>query len=172
MPFVSPDYDTASLDTTRDALLTLVAEHGAHDRAFGRLRRGRPSASSHRHGQSAGAACLNRRPSTSTLTPAYRWANYRLDVSDVPVDVFWSISVYNAAGYFEPTTKAAVQHQQRHRRPQRRRLDHDPLRRRATNPTRSASWMAGTTPSASIGLTSEILDGSWTFPTLQRRAEA
>ena len=27
---------------------------------------------------------------------------YRLDVKDVPVDGFWSISVYNAKGYFEP----------------------------------------------------------------------
>ncbi len=26
---------------------------------------------------------------------------YRLDVKDVPVNAFWSISVYNAAGYFE-----------------------------------------------------------------------
>ncbi|WP_397448631.1 DUF1254 domain-containing protein [Pseudomonas sp. NA-150] len=27
---------------------------------------------------------------------------YRLTVKDVPVDAFWSISVYNAKGYFEP----------------------------------------------------------------------
>ena len=27
---------------------------------------------------------------------------YRLTVNDVPVDAFWSISVYNAQGYFEP----------------------------------------------------------------------
>ena len=27
---------------------------------------------------------------------------YKLDVKDVPVDGFWSISVYNAKGYFEP----------------------------------------------------------------------
>lgn len=26
---------------------------------------------------------------------------YRLKVGDVPVDAFWSVSVYNAAGYFE-----------------------------------------------------------------------
>ncbi|MNY64677.1 hypothetical protein D3C86_2018220 [compost metagenome] len=26
---------------------------------------------------------------------------YKLDVKDVPVDAFWSVSVYNAAGYFE-----------------------------------------------------------------------
>jgi hypothetical protein len=27
---------------------------------------------------------------------------YRLDVKNVPVDGFWSVSVYNAKGYFEP----------------------------------------------------------------------
>jgi hypothetical protein len=27
---------------------------------------------------------------------------YRLDVKDVPVEGFWSISVYNAKGYFQP----------------------------------------------------------------------
>ncbi|MFM0161222.1 DUF1254 domain-containing protein [Paraburkholderia fungorum] len=32
---------------------------------------------------------------------------YRLSVRDVPVDSFWSISVYNAAGYFEPNPHAA-----------------------------------------------------------------
>lgn len=26
---------------------------------------------------------------------------YRLNVKDVPVDAFWSVSVYNAQGYFE-----------------------------------------------------------------------
>jgi hypothetical protein len=29
-------------------------------------------------------------------------AVYGLDVKDFPVDGFWSISVYNASGYFEP----------------------------------------------------------------------
>jgi hypothetical protein len=32
---------------------------------------------------------------------------YRLDVKDVPVDGFWSISVYNARGYFEPNAENA-----------------------------------------------------------------
>ena len=32
---------------------------------------------------------------------------YRLTVKDVPVDAFWSISVYNAKGYFEPNKENA-----------------------------------------------------------------
>ena len=32
---------------------------------------------------------------------------YRLDVKDVPVDGFWSISVYNERGFFEPNPEHA-----------------------------------------------------------------
>ena len=32
---------------------------------------------------------------------------YKLNVKDVPVDGFWSISVYNANGYFEPNPESA-----------------------------------------------------------------
>jgi hypothetical protein len=32
---------------------------------------------------------------------------YRLTVKDVPVDGFWSISVYNAQGYFQPNQENA-----------------------------------------------------------------
>jgi hypothetical protein len=33
--------------------------------------------------------------------------NHRLRVGDVPVEGFWSISVYNAEGYFEPNPQHA-----------------------------------------------------------------
>ena len=32
---------------------------------------------------------------------------YKINVGDVPVDGFWSISVYNAKGYFEPNPENA-----------------------------------------------------------------
>jgi len=32
---------------------------------------------------------------------------YKINVEDVPVDGFWSISVYNAKGYFEPNPENA-----------------------------------------------------------------
>jgi len=55
---------------------------------------------------------------------------HRLTVRDVPVDGFWSISVYNEAGYFVSQHRAAVLGEQRHRGPGRGRLGHGPLRRR------------------------------------------
>ena len=36
------------------------------------------------------------------MAPELPVGSYELTVRDVPVDGFWSISVYNAAGYFEP----------------------------------------------------------------------
>ena len=41
-----------------------------------------------------------------TVTPSKNDGKtvYRLRVKDVPVDGFWSISMYNAAGYFEPNS--------------------------------------------------------------------
>jgi hypothetical protein len=43
------------------------------------------------------------------VTPALNdgKTNHRLKVRDVPVDGFWSISVYNAEGYFEPNPQNA-----------------------------------------------------------------
>ncbi len=40
------------------------------------------------------------------IVPATNDGNtiYKLKVGDVPADGFWSISVYNAQGYFEPNT--------------------------------------------------------------------
>jgi hypothetical protein len=41
------------------------------------------------------------------VEPRLRVGEYRLTVRDVPVDGFWSISVYNAEGFFEPNERNA-----------------------------------------------------------------
>ena len=54
---------------------------------------------------------------------------YRLTVKDVPVDGFWSISVYNAKGYFEPNAENAYTLNNITAKKRRRRLGHRPVRR-------------------------------------------
>lgn len=99
--FVAPDYDASSLDGTRNDLLSLAARLGAFDRTFGS--RGDVDPVRHLIGTAAGWGGL---PSTEAtyigVAPGLPVGSYELTVRDVPVDGFWSISVYNAAGYFEP----------------------------------------------------------------------
>lgn len=100
MAFESPEYDAESLDRTRSALLTLAAGLTGFDRAFG----DRDEVDPIRHliGTAAGWGGL---PTTEAAyvgaLPPDGPGDYDLRLSDVPVDAFWSISVYNAAGFFE-----------------------------------------------------------------------
>lgn len=101
VPFELPDYDTASLDETRDALLVLAKNLGDFRRTFGRADEVDPVR--HLIGTAAGWGGL---PSDEATylggAPAVAADRHELTVGDVPVDGFWSISVYNAAGFFEP----------------------------------------------------------------------
>jgi hypothetical protein len=100
-PFVPPEYDQASLDTTRSALLTLAAGMTAFDRTFG----ARADVDPVRHllGTAAGWGGLPTSEATYVgVNPGLPAGRYEVRVGDVPVDAFWSISVYNADGYFEP----------------------------------------------------------------------
>ncbi len=105
--FVSPDYDEASLDTTREALLTLSRSLPRYDRAFGRKEDVDPVR--HLLGTASGWGGLPEHEAFYVnVEPGLPVGSYELRVSDVPVDAFWSISVYNAAGYFEQIGDADV----------------------------------------------------------------
>lgn len=100
-PYVSADYDTASLDSTRQALLSLAAGLSEFDRTFGTTHDVDPVR--HLIGTAAGWGGLPTEEATYIgVAPGLPVGQYELTVRDVPVDGFWSISVYNADGYFEP----------------------------------------------------------------------
>lgn len=100
-PFALPDYESASFDRTRDALLSLAADLTAFDRTFGTKDEVDPVR--HLIGTAAGWGGLPSDEATYIgVTPDLPGGTYELTVRDVPVDGFWSISVYNASGFFEP----------------------------------------------------------------------
>ena len=105
-PFATPDYDQRSLDATRAALLELNKGLFAFHGAFGA--KGEVDPVHHLIGTAAGWGGLpDREASYLSVTPGLPPGKYQLTVRDVPVDGFWSVSVYNAAGYFEPNDRDA-----------------------------------------------------------------
>ncbi|HZC94021.1 MAG TPA: DUF1214 domain-containing protein [Mycobacterium sp.] len=102
--FVKPDYDAASMDATRNALLALSGGLNTFDRTFG----ARADVDPVRHliGCAAGWGGLPTSEATYLgVDPKVPVGAYELVFKDVPVDAFWSVSVYNAKGFFEPNTK-------------------------------------------------------------------
>ena len=102
--FIAPDYDRASLDKTREALLSLASGLTAFDRTFGRPDEVEPV--HHLIGTAAGWGGLpTSEASYVGVDPALPPGEYELTFKDVPVEAFWSVSVYNAAGFFEPNPR-------------------------------------------------------------------
>jgi hypothetical protein len=105
-PFVMPAYDQASFDATRAVLLELAKGLGSFEHAFGAKNEVDPVL--HLIGTAAGWGGLPDREAVYVnVNPGLPDGEYQLTVRDVPVDGFWSISPYNAAGYFEPNDRGA-----------------------------------------------------------------
>ena len=103
-PFVYPDYDAASMDATRDALLALAKGLKAFDRTFGS--RDQIDPVRHLIGTAAGWGGLPTEEATYIgVDPTPSNQVRTLTLRDVPVDGFWSVSVYNARGFFEPNER-------------------------------------------------------------------
>src|SRR5262249_6716537 len=100
--FEIPKWDKASQDKVRDGLLALASTIHDFDNAFGP--RGKVDPVNYLIGVAAGwggnpdkeAKYVNMVIPNNDGTQTYK-----LTVKDVPVDGFWSISVYNEKGYFE-----------------------------------------------------------------------
>jgi hypothetical protein len=101
--FEVPHWDQASQKKVRDALLVLASTLPDTKHMFGSkdavepVRRLIGSASAWGGNPEKDALYLN-----ATLAKNDGKTVYKLTVKDVPVDGFWSVSVYNAKGYFAP----------------------------------------------------------------------
>ncbi len=106
--FEIPNWDAASQKKIRNALFALAASTSAFRHAFGSKEQVDPVY--HLLGTACGwggnpdkdATYIGAAPDNNDGQKVYK-----LVVKDVPVDGFWSVSVYNAEGYFQPNPQNA-----------------------------------------------------------------
>jgi hypothetical protein len=164
--FEVPDWDPVSQKAVRDALLALASTLPDTKDAFGTVEDTDPvrhlicSASAWGGNPEKDALYLNVTPPENDGTTVYR-----LSVGEVPVDGFWSITVYNADGYFTANPQNAYS------------LNNITSQRGADGSVEvQLGGCDGSVPNC-LPITAgwnylarlyrprqEILDGSWTFP--------
>lgn len=99
-PLEMPDYDEESFTAVRDALTQLGKTVSGTESMFGR----RDVVDPVRHliGTAIGWGGLPEQEAFYLpVEPSLPVGEYRIVVRDVPVNAFWSISLYNAKGFFE-----------------------------------------------------------------------
>jgi hypothetical protein len=100
--FEVPNWDPASQKKVRDALLVLNSTSPDYKNAFGA--RGKVDPIKHLIGTAAGWGGNPDKDAAyaAVIAPKNDGATvYKVNVKNVPVDGFWSVSVYNAEGFFE-----------------------------------------------------------------------
>ncbi|QDU82475.1 hypothetical protein Pla110_42330 [Polystyrenella longa] len=99
-PFVLPNYDKASYEATLDAILDLAKGLKRYTQTFGSKADVDPV-----HFMIGTASAWGGLPDKDAqyvnVQPNLPVGEYEITVKDVPVKGFWSISLYNAKGYFQ-----------------------------------------------------------------------
>ncbi len=149
-PLETPDWDLGDLAKARKALSDLATLGFEATYAFGSKEAVRPV--DHLVGAAAGWGGLPVEAAYYELGSVEKndgKTPYAVTVKDVPVDAFWSITVYNADGYLEKNDLGRNSLNQSSAKAERGWLLHDPLwRRDDSRGTASPSRRAGTTSSA------------------------
>jgi hypothetical protein len=100
MPFAMPKYDKASYEATLDPVLELAKGLKRYVETFGSKKEVNPV-----HFMIGTASAWGGLPDKDAVyvnvQPDLPVGKYELTVKDVPVEGFWSISLYDAKGYFQ-----------------------------------------------------------------------
>ncbi|MGW8179440.1 MAG: DUF1214 domain-containing protein [bacterium] len=105
-PYTHPDYDETSYQATYEPLLALGRGVPDARHTFGKREEVDPVR--HLLGSAWGWGGLPEEEAYYlNVEPNLPIGAYQITVRDVPVDAFWSVSVYNKEGYFEPNEHGA-----------------------------------------------------------------
>ena len=167
--FEIPNWDQASLDKLRDALKVVASTLTDTKLCFGDVDDVDPIA----HLLGAAAGWGGNPPSAAIYLNVVPKINdgktsYTLTVKDVPVDGFWSISVYNKDGYFEknPYNAYSINNFSAKKEKDGSIVIHfggDPKQQNFLPITDGWNYMVRL-----YRAKSEILDGSWSFPSSEK----
>jgi hypothetical protein len=167
-PLQLPDYDDESLAAVRKALKELGRTLPGTSRMFG----SRDAVDPIRHliGAAVGWGGLPEEEAFyETVEPGLPVGEYRIVVRDVPVDAFWSISLYNRDGYFEASDEGggcSVNQLTAVKEPDGSVIVH--LGGSANGRPNRLRLMDGWNYTVRLYRPRpEILDGSWTFPSVE-----